>query len=101
MWNNMKDVDIYWNRVNGKTPTENTGPTTDHTKGTDAGNYLFFFMDWLTVKREVRYIYLLRYPSTPDDYLLFKSLMPIKNLLQTVTYKYIHTHTHTHTHTYI
>ncbi len=38
---NQQQDQIDWRTFGGSTPTSNTGPTTDHTTGTNVGNYLF------------------------------------------------------------
>ncbi|RUS74940.1 hypothetical protein EGW08_017295 [Elysia chlorotica] len=40
-WSNDASDDFDWTRNSGKTPTDGTGPTTDHTLKTDAGHYMF------------------------------------------------------------
>lgn len=43
-WTNLTNVQqdqIDWRTFGGATPTANTGPTTDHTTGTNVGNYLY------------------------------------------------------------
>ena len=40
-WENDPAGDVKWWRRQGSTPTPNTGPTVDHTLGTESGHYMF------------------------------------------------------------
>ncbi|PFX16283.1 Neurotrypsin [Stylophora pistillata] len=40
-WFQLHNGDFHWTRYKGDTPSSNTGPTTDHTKGTVNGYYIY------------------------------------------------------------
>jgi hypothetical protein len=41
LWQNVEGDDFDWDRYQGSTPTDNTGPEADHTLGTEEGYYLY------------------------------------------------------------
>ncbi|XP_062511968.1 MAM and LDL-receptor class A domain-containing protein 1-like isoform X2 [Corticium candelabrum] len=40
-WKNLPRNDLNWRLMSGSTPSVGTGPTTDHTKGTSLGRYVY------------------------------------------------------------
>ncbi|XP_062512911.1 MAM and LDL-receptor class A domain-containing protein 1-like isoform X2 [Corticium candelabrum] len=40
-WKNLPHNDLDWRLMSGSTPSVGTGPTTDHTKGTSSGHYVY------------------------------------------------------------
>ena len=41
LWENVQGDDFDWDRLQGPTPTDNTGPDVDHTLGTEDGYYMY------------------------------------------------------------